>query len=247
MTRKGLAAARALGARLPKFRDAAAARRALLGLRDERLAEFKKLDTTGSGFVMDGSPESLVPLERWYFALVARRGFGALGMERPRFETAMGLYYGSVAVRHTRARWIVEEFAFAPGTWELGIEQKHFKLMGVDGLCEDWHRRPNNKTHRALARDYAQHFAPVPRQPSRPKPTAAELEAEVLKVLGLKSRPSLYPFRLAAALRHRLRLAAAKLTTHDVMAVLARLEKRKQVVRVEHGGRGHYSVSYQLR
>ncbi len=32
----------------------------------------------------------------------------------------MGFYFGAVAVRHAKARWVVEQFAFTPGTYESG-------------------------------------------------------------------------------------------------------------------------------
>jgi hypothetical protein len=247
MTRQGLSAAHALGTKLPRFRTAAEARRALLEQRDRSLAELRGLDATDSDFVMDSTPASLVALEQWYFALAARRGFARLGTERARFEVAMGFYFGTVAVRHAKARWIVEEFAFKPGTYELGIAHgKLFSLMGIEALCKDWHKRPGNKAHRALSREYAQYFAPAPRRASKPKPADQAIEAEVLRILGRKTRPSRYPWQLAEEIRDKLGVTRAKLPKDQVVRVLSAMEKRKRVVRIEHGGTGHYSVSFRL-
>ncbi len=161
MTRAGLDAALSYGAKLPRFSTVAAAKRAMFEARDRALEHLRGLDLDG---VLDGSPESLLALEAWYFALHARRGgFARIGTDRRRFETAMGLYSAAVAVRHAKAKWIVEEFGFAPGTYELGVTLGLTSLMGVDGMCLDWHRRTSNKYHRALQRDYFDHF-PKPKQ-----------------------------------------------------------------------------------
>lgn len=249
MTRKALVVARAVGAKLPKFRNAIDARRALFGQRDRSLADLRALDAERSGFTMDETPDSLLALETWYFALVARRGFARLGTDRARFESAMGFYFGAVAVRHAKARWIVEESAFAPGGYEVGVTRGQFSLLGIETLCEDWHTRPNNKTHRALAREYAQHFAPSRRaRTSKPKGelTGDAIETEVLRILARKSTPSRYPWQLADEVRDKLGVTKAKLPNADVEHVLGAMEKRKRIVRVEHGGRGRYSVTYEL-
>ena len=246
MTRKGLAAARALGTKLPRFRSSADARRALQRERDRCLAELRALVTKDCGFVADETPESLRALEAWYFALVARRGFARLGTDRARCEAAMGYYFGAVAAGHAKARWVVQELAFAPGTYEIGVTKGRFSLMGIEALCEDWRARPNNKAHRALARQYAEYFASAPRRVSQPKPTDDAIEAEVLRVLDRKSRPSRYPFQLADDVRSKLGLTRAKLSGDDVARVLAAMVRRRRIVRVVNGGSGHYSVSYQI-
>jgi hypothetical protein len=158
----------------------------------------------------------------------------------------MGFYFGAVAVRHAKARWVVEPFAFAPGTYEIGITTGRFTLMGIETLCESWHARPNNKTHRALAREYAQHFAPTPRRVSKPKPTSAAIEAEVLRILGRKSCKGRYPWQLADELRDKLGATKTTLPGSTVERVLAAMAKRKRIVRVDRGGSGRYSVEYLL-
>lgn len=245
MSRKGLAAAHAHGTTLPRFRSAAEARRALHGVRDRSLAELRLL-AKDSTFELDATPDSLLVLERWYFALVARRGFSRLGIDRARFEIAMGFYFGAVAVKHAKARWIVEPFAFTPGTYEIGIAKGNFSLMGIDALCERWHARPGNKTHRALSREYAQHFTPAPKRVSKPKPADVAIEAAVSKILGLKSCLGRHPWELANDVRDALGNTKTTLPTSDVDRVLATMVKRKRLIRVELGGTGRYSVTYVL-
>ncbi len=119
--------------------------------------------------------------------------------------------------------------------------------MGIEALCESWHARSNNKTHRALGREYAQHFAPTPRRVSKPKPTAAAIEGEVLQILGRKSCVrGHYPWELANDTRDKLGATRTTLPASVVQRVLNTMEKRKRIARIEHGGTGHYSVSYVL-
>jgi hypothetical protein len=146
------------GAKLPRFATAAIARRTMLAARDEALAAVRAVAGT-HGVVLDDTPESLRAIEAWYFALHGKRGgFARAGTDRRRFETAMGLYYAAVAVADAGATWVVQEFAFAPGTYELGLEAGLLAILGVDVMCHDWHLRSGNAQHRALLRDYRQHF-----------------------------------------------------------------------------------------
>ncbi len=143
MTRKGLAVATAYGAKLPRFRSVAEARRALYALRDASLAALADLTPVP----LDRTPESLGALEKWFFAECPKR-------LQPRVERAMGIYFGAVAVKQTSARWVVTEFPFKPGTFELGVEQRLSAIMGIDAMCIGWRKRSRG----SLMREYRAHF-----------------------------------------------------------------------------------------
>jgi len=246
MSRQGVAVARAYGERLPRFGTKTAARRALFGERDRALGELRALD---GAQILDNTVESLLAIERWYFALVAARGFARLRLARARFEIAMGLYFGVVAVKQGGARWLVEELAFAPGRYELGIEARQLRILGLDGLCTDWHKRQGNKAHRALFREYQQSLMPTPRRRPVPTPTPPELEAAIRRELGraagVRSK-GLYPWELRDEVRDRLGATKRSLPTAVLDGVIAIMEQRRQLVRIDHGGRGHFSVSLKL-
>ena len=65
------------------------------------------------------------------------------------------MYLGQVIVHnHPEFRWIVEEFAFQRGKYEIGVTKPLFTLMLTKRT--DLSSRPNNKKRQSLWRDYCQ-------------------------------------------------------------------------------------------
>jgi hypothetical protein len=126
----------AYGSKLPRFRSVAEARRALYAARDASLARDL------SAVPLDRTPESLGEVEKWFFTACPKR-------LQPRVERAMGFYFGAVAVKDAKARWVVTEFPFKPGTYELGIERSLFAIMGIDAMCIGWRTRSRGSLMRA--------------------------------------------------------------------------------------------------
>jgi hypothetical protein len=130
MTRAGLLAAKLFGSRLPTYRDLAHAERALLSRRDELLRELVARSRLASSFRPDFTPESLKELERWYFELNDGPGVRSLGTSEETFERAMAMYLGEVLVRNVpEFEWLVTEFAFEQGRYEIGVRRPLFALM----------------------------------------------------------------------------------------------------------------------
>ena len=159
MTKFGLRIARLFGHGLPKFASQSDAERVLFATRDRALhglmqAAARVPDT----FVPDQSPESLKVLEAWYFALYERNGFRSLGTTRKEFEQWMGFYYGATAVRSDPgAVWVVEEYAFEPGRYEIGIRKGLFTEMVTTAFSEHF-TAPSNKRRQSIYRRYRDHY-----------------------------------------------------------------------------------------
>lgn len=155
MSREGLKLARRVSRKLPAFGSQREARTRLLAARDEALSRLRALARTGE-FRADSTPESLKKIEAWYFALVASKGFRAIGATREEFEDYMATYFCHVVVAtHSDAKWVVEESPFAPGHFDIGVERG---LCTWFGSFRDHHRAPVNRTHTRVFRDYQKYF-----------------------------------------------------------------------------------------
>lgn len=79
---------------------------------------------------MDYSPDSLKSLEEAYFSLVERAGFARLGLTQQAFESLIGVYFAAVVTRNNpKAHLVVQEFAFTPGKYELGVAKGSTTVM----------------------------------------------------------------------------------------------------------------------
>jgi len=138
---------------LPEFNDAESAGRELFRKRDEVL---RLLDTASAGtgtFNADYSPDSLVALEGWYFELWEHQSFFEMGMGRSEFETAMAFYFGETLVRNVEGfEWLVEEYAFLPDRYEIGVGRERLKIML--SRFTDLFARPNNVNRDSIHRAY---------------------------------------------------------------------------------------------
>ena len=63
----------------------------------------------------------------------------------------MSVYFGEVVVRNNdNAKWVVEEYAFVEGKYELMVNK------GL--LSNNWFNEPCNKKHNLLFRQYNRYF-----------------------------------------------------------------------------------------
>jgi hypothetical protein len=231
---------------MPAFATAREARRTLLAERDGALAHLRAIARDGEhGFTFELTPESLVPLERWYFALRASRGWARAGTDRASFERAMAVYFGAVAKRRVAgARWVVEPSPFAAGHFELGVGVPLTCVM-VSGMCDDWFKAPRNARQDALRRLYEDCWG----APRRAKPKAgngtggakaavakevavddATIAREIERLLARKSTPLLLEGTLVTFVRHGLQDDRVKVGR--IHAVLLALEKKGVVLAV---------------
>ena len=154
MRSSGLDTALAHGQKLPTFPSAAAARDALFRYRDDsvrRLVEFTS--APDCPFSADFTPQSLKTLEAWYFQMWESQSFEHLGITAATFEKLMAVYFGAVAVRNSSGfEWVVDEYAFTPGRYELGI-RRGLVTITLMGFGDVWARR-DNKKRQSIWREY---------------------------------------------------------------------------------------------
>ncbi len=79
-------------------------------------------------------------------------GFEAVGLGRETFERAIAMYLGEVLVRSAGFHWIVEEYAFQPGRYEIGVRRDLLTIMLRRET--DLFARPNNRRRESLWRRY---------------------------------------------------------------------------------------------
>jgi hypothetical protein len=141
------------GKTLPRYGSQEEAERALYAQRDLLLGQLRSAAAASPSFRFDFTPESLKTLERWYFDVRERGAFAKDGLSRETFERCMAMYFGEVIVKnHPAFRWVVREFPFVPGTYEIGVERGTLAVMltRLGGV----HTRPNNKKRESIWREY---------------------------------------------------------------------------------------------
>ena len=155
MSKQGLKIAQGYAQTLPRFENSNEAERALFERRDHLLSRLRDATREDEKVQLDGSPQSLKDLERWYFAVLEGPGFASVLMDREDVEHAISMYLGEVLVRNTKQfRWVVEEFAFAEGRYEIGVGTSQVKIMLSRGA--NLQERPNNKQRQSLYREFSQ-------------------------------------------------------------------------------------------
>jgi hypothetical protein len=140
-------AAKDHGAKLPSFGSLADAQSFLFAQRDEVLraliAERRELDY---------SPASLLVLEKWHI----ESGRPANSRDKYSFPVAIGFYFGEILCRHAGFEWIVDEYAFLPGRYEIGVRKKGLSIMLSVGKSPG---NQSNKQMKSLWREYSR-YAP---------------------------------------------------------------------------------------
>ncbi|HOX60209.1 MAG TPA: hypothetical protein PLC99_25310 [Verrucomicrobiota bacterium] len=150
--------AKLFGQRLPAFPTKAEAEAHLFSQRDERLRHIIELAPHSAGvFAADFTPNSLKGLESWYFILRESDSFGSLGITCEEFERCMAMYYCETAVRNNPdAQWVVQEYAFERGKYEMGVAKGGTYYMRM--RFTDHYKQPNNKRRQKIFRDYQQYY-----------------------------------------------------------------------------------------
>jgi len=153
MSRAGRRAADDLGRTLPRYGSQEEAERALFAERDLLLGRLRTAAGASPSFRFDLTPESLKALERWYFEARESGAFARFGVSPEAFERCIAMYLGEVIVRnHAVFRWVVREFPFVPGTYEIGVDRGTLAVMLT--RFGQLQTRPNNKKRESIWREY---------------------------------------------------------------------------------------------
>ena len=140
---------------LPEFASAAIAERELFGRRDRSLRWLESFAREHS-LELAQKPADLESIEDLYFELFGDGADWLMRRNRSAFEFAMGVFWGAVAVAHG-AHWSVYESPFAPGHFGLAVSRGLLTVV-LNEYGTGWDRRPNNRRHRLLRRDYDKNF-----------------------------------------------------------------------------------------
>lgn len=66
----------------------------------------------------------------------------------------MSVYWGEVVIKNNAdAKWLIEEFAFSQGKYELLVNK------GLFDMFQDLYKRQDNKRQNLLFREYNRYFA----------------------------------------------------------------------------------------
>ena len=149
MSLLGRIVARIYGTSLPAFASLDEASSALTSSKDEILRLF--LAEHSTRLVLDFSFESLKRVELWFLS-AGSPDKGCGGYSTPH---AIGYYFGEVLCNCAGFEWTVQEYAFEPGKYELGVNRGLVTVM----LARGWNfPSANNKKMQSLwreARKYA--------------------------------------------------------------------------------------------
>lgn len=130
---------------LPEFPELSAAKEALLAWRDKGLQELHLL--SGLAPLLDYSPETLKSLESWFF----ENGQPTTTESGYSVAHAIAFYFGEALCRNRQFHWVIQEFAFIKGRYEIGVERQRFAIM----LTKGKHLQlAGNKRMQSLWREY---------------------------------------------------------------------------------------------
>ena len=153
MSRAGRRAADDLGRTLPRYGSQEEAEQALFDQRDLLLGRLRTAAAASPSFQFDLTPESLKTLERWYFEVRECGTFARYGLSPETFGRCIAMYLGEVIVKnHAAFRWVVREFPFVPGTYEIGVDRGTLAVMLT--RFGEVHTRPNNRKRQSIWREY---------------------------------------------------------------------------------------------
>ena len=139
---------------LPTYGSREIAERELFAIRDQSLrwlAEFAR----ARGKDLKLEPSALQSIEDLYFEVWDGGFLSRLRGDRDKFELAMGMFWGAVAVAHHGATWSVYESPFVPNRFGVAVERKNTSVV-LNGLGTRWAQRPGNKGRRGLRQLYDQ-------------------------------------------------------------------------------------------
>lgn len=157
MSKQGLEVVARYGDDLPLFASLDDARNFYFAFRDRHLSIWARIAVEQDKFVADFSPESLKQVEAWYFDLWENELFDTYKVDRPTFERCMAMYFCEMVVRNFQdATWVVEEFVFSTGKYELGVRRQLCTYMIL--RFTDHYKEPNNKRRQSIYRLFNKYF-----------------------------------------------------------------------------------------
>lgn len=158
MSKYTLKAAIKYGDNLREFSNISQAENYFIAHKDSLLNRLRSASTQSSVFFPDYTVESLKRIEQWYFDLYEENAFGKIGLSQKEFECMMSVYWGEVIIKnHGDAKWIVEEYPFVQGKYELLVNKGLINVSIGEHFC-DLYKRPNNKRKNILFREYNKYF-----------------------------------------------------------------------------------------
>jgi hypothetical protein len=123
----GLIVAGQYGDELPAFADIGAAEVALSAQRETGLQELRKVEALTAN--LDYSTESLKTIERWFF----ENGQPVSTSDGYSMPHAIGFYFGEVLCRVGGFDWVIQEFPFLKGRYEIGVQRGLLTIMLTKG------------------------------------------------------------------------------------------------------------------
>lgn len=154
MSEHSLIIALKYGEKLKEFDDIAQAEKYFISYKDELLNRLEAISEQLDGFSPDYTIESLKNIEKLYFQLYRNNTFGKLGLSQKQFESIMSVYWGEVVIKNNAdAKWLIEEFAFSQGKYELLVN------ISIFDMFQDLYKRQDNKRQNLLFREYNRYFA----------------------------------------------------------------------------------------
>ena len=143
--------------KLPAFASPEVAEHELFAKRDDSLRWLEGF-VRRRGTELTYEPGALDSLERLYFELWGGGVASRVRGNRSSFESAMGVFWGAVAVAQKRATWTIYESPFAPNHFGLAVTRGGVTVV-LNAFGTDWNRRPGNTRRNLLRRIYKKWFA----------------------------------------------------------------------------------------
>jgi hypothetical protein len=135
---------------LPVFSGYADAEKTLFVQRDTGLEELHTVSDLVAN--LDYSSESLKAVERWFF----ESGQPAITVAGYSVPHAIAFYFGEVLCREVNFSWVVQEYQFAKGRYEIGVQRPLLSIMLTKGRKL---QLAGNKRMQSLWREF-QRYAP---------------------------------------------------------------------------------------
>jgi hypothetical protein len=160
MSAAGRKAAQAYGKKLPAFRNVEEATSSLIEEKNQLLAKLGAQGALVPELILDFSVDSLLRFERWYFEQVSRSSSvrPASAADVHSLAECAALYFGEVVVRSLPGSvWVVEEFVFEPGRFEIGVRNGNCTMMLESFYAKLHHRENYNRD--SMWRTYQHYFA----------------------------------------------------------------------------------------
>ena len=127
MSHRGIIAAKQYADDLPVFDNFEVAHECLMSAQRETLNAL--LQEHGVELNLDFSVESLKRLEKWFL----ESGSPEAGCNGYSIPHAIGFYFGEILCRRSGFGWVVEEFPFQRGRFEIGVKRPLLTIMLTKG------------------------------------------------------------------------------------------------------------------